>query len=256
MFLKIVDFLARLCPPPAVHAGDAEMPGWMRNLHTKIADVTTKTNVRLFIARIVNNRADAFKPYAREWLRYSTCLLYYILLALFHACTHERPLMQCVLLFEGDRESFNSFVTDLCVVLLSWHKLCIPEPADARLAVRTVAFLMRNSRHESFPILTNNIGIVHLFLLHWRFYLNCSPSIACNLPIVMLTARPILKGHVPAFPVYALFSNTDRDSKINAPGIHLLSAVSISLDYIIDWIIRILNLFLAPWLLSRTVPGL
>jgi hypothetical protein len=63
--LRLMDFLFKL-----PKEDPAEMPGWMKHLHAKFMAVDTKTNTKLFIARLIVNRPKVFQPHGLEWTKY------------------------------------------------------------------------------------------------------------------------------------------------------------------------------------------
>lgn len=119
----------------------------MRNLHNKMIAGETHPNVKLFIAKLVVNRPTVFQHWAAHWLQ---------------------PLMQLILWFEKTNKGFNYFVTDLCVVLLTWSVTAIPHDREIRLAQRLLSFLMTSARHDNNAILKNNINIIKMFVEKWR----------------------------------------------------------------------------------------
>ena len=74
--LGLIDRLAEL-GFPRIQRTDTEsiapskdaMPTWMRNLLAKMVSNDTTANVRLFIAKMVVNRARIFQPFAEDWFR-------------------------------------------------------------------------------------------------------------------------------------------------------------------------------------------
>eukprot|EP00048_Salpingoeca_helianthica_P009248 m.132741 g.132741 ORF g.132741 m.132741 type:complete len:3967 (+) comp14817_c0_seq1:97-11997(+) len=179
MMMRLMDFLVKLPKDDPV-----EMPGWMKHLHVKFLAPDTKPNIKLFIARLIVNRPKVFQPHGREW---------------------TKPLLYAILLNERDKENpFNSFVSDVSVVLMTWAvSHIIPDSGDAKLAGAVVDFLLRNCKTDSGAVLRNRINIIRLLAEKWK---------------------PLLQGTQPSFPIFANFSHSDAEGKGNLIGIHMLSA--------------------------------
>ncbi len=161
------------------------MPAWQAQLLAKIQHDETSKNVKLFIAKIVTNRPDAFEPWAGDWFR---------------------PLIQQTLVAGDTPEGpvFNYMVTDLCITLLSWARSAIPGEIDAYHVRKLLEFLFANARHEKGPVLKNNVTIIRLLLEKWR---------------------PRVRTCIPYHTIFRNFASPDVVSKWNLCGIHLLSAV-------------------------------
>ena len=140
------------------------MPAWMRNLHAKMVSADAHANVRMFIAKLVCNRHRAFQAFATEWFR-----------SVSPHCPGSahiaaRPLMQMVLHFDQPNcAGIHYFITDICVVLLTWHATAVPDASDSFLAGRMLRFLFAQARHVSGSVMRNNINIIKAFVEHWKF---------------------------------------------------------------------------------------
>jgi DNA-dependent protein kinase catalytic subunit len=78
------------------------MPDWMKNLHNKMSNPDTHLNVRLFIARVILNSQNVFRPYAALWF-------------------------QTLVDLATSMAALNYFANDIVVTLLSWHDVAVPE---------------------------------------------------------------------------------------------------------------------------------
>lgn len=82
------------------------MPMWMAALHKKFSDGRTHCNVRIFMARLINNRSKVFQPYAKFWLV---------------------PLTQLIVGGDCGGVGLHCFVVDLMVTILSWSTTAVME---------------------------------------------------------------------------------------------------------------------------------
>ncbi|XP_065180580.1 DNA-dependent protein kinase catalytic subunit-like [Sycon ciliatum] len=169
-----------------------EMPSWMSAIHQRLSDTSSKTNVLLFVAKLIVNRPQLFEPYARFWL-----------------C----PLMELILsnrIASGIASAgasgagsggINNMVVDIIVTLLSWSNTAIPNEShtERELSSRLLDFLMRNINHGNRSVLRNNLAIVKALVECWKECIT-----------------------VPTEAVCALLSNMDKDRLDNRAGIQLL----------------------------------
>ncbi len=85
-----------------------EMPPWMQFINRKLSDLDTHENVKLFLIRGLINTQNVFKSYAKFW--YPPLISFLV---------NSKTL--CA-------DNYIDFFTlDLVVLLLSWHKIGIPE---------------------------------------------------------------------------------------------------------------------------------
>ena len=82
------------------------MPDWMTNLMRKLQSPSTQVNVQLFLAKLIVNTEEVFRPYARFWLG---------------------PLVQLVTRGTAGGPGLHYLAVDIVVTLLSWHTVAIPE---------------------------------------------------------------------------------------------------------------------------------
>ncbi len=86
-----------------------DMPTWMAAMHKSFNDGHTHTNVRLFLARLIVNKAKIFQPYAKFWLG---------------------PLAQLVVSGNNGGVGLHYFVVDVMVTILSWSSTAVLEVCD------------------------------------------------------------------------------------------------------------------------------
>ena len=46
----------------------SKLPSWMQSLKAKLMDLTTDTNIKLFLLRLISNTNDVFEPFANLFL--------------------------------------------------------------------------------------------------------------------------------------------------------------------------------------------
>uniref|UniRef100_A0A8C7HZ68 DNA-dependent protein kinase catalytic subunit n=1 Tax=Oncorhynchus kisutch TaxID=8019 RepID=A0A8C7HZ68_ONCKI len=126
-----------------------ELPPWMKFLQGKLANPATPLNIRLFIAKLIINTEEVFRPYARLWLG---------------------PLLQLVVSGNNGGEGIHFMVVDIVVTVLSWIGLATPKgnTRDEDLAKRLLEFLMRNSFHPKRPVFRHNLEIIRTVVECWK----------------------------------------------------------------------------------------
>ena len=125
-----------------------EMPPWMAFLHKKIQDVYTNENVKLFIVRGLYNVAHVFRSYAKFW--YAPLIGFLVNSSL------------------GREEIMDSFTLDLMVLLLSWHKVSLPQASEKKLVNRLFESLIKKCYHDNRAVLKNNLELLKTMTECWR----------------------------------------------------------------------------------------
>ncbi|KAL1006455.1 hypothetical protein UPYG_G00072620 [Umbra pygmaea] len=136
---------------PRVQEGStpSDLPPWMKFLQGKLANPATPLNIRLFIAKLIINTEEVFRPYARLWLG---------------------PLLQLVVSGNNGGEGIHFMVVDIVVTVLSWISLASPKgnTRDEVLANRLLEFLMKNSFHSKRPVFRHNLEIIRTVVECWK----------------------------------------------------------------------------------------
>ncbi|XP_053349394.1 DNA-dependent protein kinase catalytic subunit [Clarias gariepinus] len=136
---------------PKVEEGTipAELPPWMKFLHGKLGNPSTPLNIRLFIAKLIINTEEVFRPYARHWLG---------------------PLLQLVVSGNNGGEGIHFMVVDIVVTLLSWTSVATPKgnTRDEVLANRLIEFLMKNCFHSKRVVFRHNLEIIRTIVECWK----------------------------------------------------------------------------------------
>lgn len=112
-------------------------------------DVEAHPNVRLFVARVLLDRASHFQPYAQHWFR---------------------PVLQLILALAAEGAGLNYFVNDLCVMLLTWTAMTSLRPASSErvLAAKLLEFTMQHVRAASPAVFRNNVNLIKSLVEQWR----------------------------------------------------------------------------------------
>lgn len=143
-------------------------------------------NVRRFIAKIIDNCRDVFKMKAS--------IVY--------------PALLKFLIDEGQYSFMNSFITDLCVLLLEWsdsHKL---ETTDEHaFGSKLVDFLIRKCKSERHDILKANLEILKSFLGLWKNFLQL--PYAAILQAVSRVSDPASKENLYGIQLSAIIMSCD-----------------------------------------------
>ncbi|XP_078611931.1 DNA-dependent protein kinase catalytic subunit-like isoform X2 [Branchiostoma floridae x Branchiostoma japonicum] len=147
----VLQHMARNNITPQVQQGAApkDMPPWMSCLNKKLGGSSSHKNVKLFIAKLVVNNEEVFRPYARFWLS---------------------PLMELVVRGEASGEGINYFIVDLLVTMLSWAAVAVPEDSamGRALTSRLLQFLMANTFHKNRAVMRNNLELIKTAVECWK----------------------------------------------------------------------------------------
>ena len=112
------------------------MPDWMSSIHRKLQSSSTHINIKLFLAKLIVNAEEVFRPYARFWLS-----------VLVQLVTHGARL--------------HYFAVDLVVTMLSWHTVAIPEVStdyNTRVVGRYVTSPLSTVNIHSHRIVDTKLG--------------------------------------------------------------------------------------------------
>uniref|UniRef100_A0AAR2IVV3 DNA-dependent protein kinase catalytic subunit n=1 Tax=Pygocentrus nattereri TaxID=42514 RepID=A0AAR2IVV3_PYGNA len=137
---------------PKVEEGviPSDLPPWMKFLHGKLANSSTPLNIRLFIAKLIINTEEMFRPYAKHWLG---------------------PLLQLVVSGNNGGEGIHFMVVDIVVTVLSWTSVATPKVCvcvDEVLAHRLIEFLMKNCFHAKRAVFRHNLEIIRTMVECWK----------------------------------------------------------------------------------------
>ncbi|XP_074056019.1 DNA-dependent protein kinase catalytic subunit isoform X1 [Macrotis lagotis] len=125
------------------------LPPWMKFLHSKLENPSTPLNIRLFLAKLIINTEEVFRPYAKHWLN---------------------PLLQLVVSENNGGEGIHYMVVEIVVVLLSWTSIATPKgvPKDELLANRLLQFLMKHVFHPKRAVFRHNLEIIKTVVECWK----------------------------------------------------------------------------------------
>ncbi|XP_058420517.1 DNA-dependent protein kinase catalytic subunit isoform X2 [Diceros bicornis minor] len=125
------------------------LPPWMKFLHDKLANPSVSLNIRLFLAKLLINTEEVFRPYAKYWLS---------------------PLLQLVVSGNSGGEGIHYMVVEIVVTILSWTGLAAPigVPKDEVLANRLLHFLMKHVFHQKRAVFRHNLEIIKTLVECWK----------------------------------------------------------------------------------------
>ncbi|OXB55687.1 hypothetical protein ASZ78_003819 [Callipepla squamata] len=128
-----------------------DLPLWMKFLHSKLGNPSVPLNIRLFIAKLIVNTEDVFRPYAKQWLG---------------------PMLQLVVSGNNGGEGIHYMVVEIAVTVLSWTSVATPKGniKDEILANRLLEFLMKNAFHQKRAVFRHNLEIIKTVIECWK---NC-----------------------------------------------------------------------------------
>ncbi|XP_006204718.2 DNA-dependent protein kinase catalytic subunit isoform X2 [Vicugna pacos] len=124
------------------------LPPWMKFLHDKLGNLSVSLNVRLFLAKLVVNTEEVFRPHARHWLG---------------------PLLQLAA-SESSGEGIHYMVVEIVATVLSWTGSATPVgvPKDEVLANRLLHFLMKHVFHQKRAVFRHNLEIIKTLTECWK----------------------------------------------------------------------------------------
>ncbi|XP_077480903.1 DNA-dependent protein kinase catalytic subunit [Stigmatopora argus] len=126
-----------------------DLPPWMKFLHGKLMNKATRLNVRLFIAKLIINTEEVFRPYAKHWLG---------------------PLLHLIVSGNNGGEGIHFMVVDIVVTVLSWTSVARPkgDVKDEVLANHLLEFLMKHSFNPKRSVFRHNLEIIRTLVECWK----------------------------------------------------------------------------------------
>uniref|UniRef100_G3RTS5 DNA-dependent protein kinase catalytic subunit n=1 Tax=Gorilla gorilla gorilla TaxID=9595 RepID=G3RTS5_GORGO len=126
-----------------------DLPSWMKFLHGKLGNPIVPLNIRLFLAKLVINTEEVFRPYAKHWLS---------------------PLLQLAASENNGGEGIHYMVVEIVATILSWTGLATPTgvPKDEVLANRLLNFLMKHVFHPKRAVFRHNLEIIKTLVECWK----------------------------------------------------------------------------------------
>ncbi|XP_038201173.1 DNA-dependent protein kinase catalytic subunit [Arvicola amphibius] len=125
-----------------------DLPPWMKFLHGKLENTSVPLNIRLFLAKLVVNTEEVFRPYAKHWLG---------------------PLLQLAV-SQNNGEGIHYMVVEIVATVLSWTGLATPTGVskDEVLANRLLHFLMKHVFHPKRAVFRHNLEIIKTVVECWK----------------------------------------------------------------------------------------
>ncbi|XP_013375655.1 PREDICTED: DNA-dependent protein kinase catalytic subunit isoform X2 [Chinchilla lanigera] len=126
-----------------------DLPPWMKFLHDKLGNPSLPVNIRLFLAKLIINTEEIFRPYAKHWLS---------------------PLLQLVVSENNGGEGIHYMVVEIVATVLSWTGVATPTgvPKDEVLANRLLHFLMKHVFHPKRAVFRHNLEIIKTLVECWK----------------------------------------------------------------------------------------
>ncbi|XP_030070017.1 DNA-dependent protein kinase catalytic subunit [Microcaecilia unicolor] len=147
----LIKYMQKTQITPKVEEGTVpqDLPPWMKFLHGKLGNTSTPLNIRLFIAKLIANTEDVFRPYAKQWLG---------------------PLLQLVVSGNNGGDGIHYMVVEIVVTVLSWANVATPAglAKDEILANRLLEFLVTHSFHEKRAVFRHNLEIIKTVVECWK----------------------------------------------------------------------------------------
>uniref|UniRef100_A0A9J8AJD6 DNA-dependent protein kinase catalytic subunit n=1 Tax=Cyprinus carpio carpio TaxID=630221 RepID=A0A9J8AJD6_CYPCA len=127
----------------------SDLPPWMKFLQGKLDNPSTPLNIRLFIAKLIINAEEIFRPYAKHWLG---------------------PLVQLVVSSSNGGEGIHFMVVDIVVTVLSWASVATPKGStrDEVLANRLLGFLVKNCFDSKRAVFRHNLEVIRTVVECWK----------------------------------------------------------------------------------------
>ncbi|KAJ8280685.1 hypothetical protein GJAV_G00057750 [Gymnothorax javanicus] len=147
--INLVRHMQRISPKLEQDVEPNELPPWMKFLQGKLGNSSMPLNIRLFIAKLIINTEEVFRPYARFWLG---------------------PLLQLVVSEDNGGAGIHFMVVDIVVTVLSWTSIATPKgnTRDEVLANQLLRFLMKNCFHSKRVVFRHNLEIIKTVVECWR----------------------------------------------------------------------------------------
>uniref|UniRef100_A0A8D1F779 DNA-dependent protein kinase catalytic subunit n=1 Tax=Sus scrofa TaxID=9823 RepID=A0A8D1F779_PIG len=127
----------------------SDLPPWMKFLRDKLGNPSVSLNIRLFLAKLVINAEEVFRPHAKHWLG---------------------PLLQLVVSENNGGDGIHYMVVEIVATVLSWTGIATPAgvPKDEVLANRLLHFLMKHVFHPKRAVFRHNLEIIKTLVECWK----------------------------------------------------------------------------------------
>ncbi|XP_057593505.1 DNA-dependent protein kinase catalytic subunit isoform X2 [Hippopotamus amphibius kiboko] len=134
---------------PGEEGSVPSLPPWMRFLHDKLGNPSVSLNIRLFLAKLVINTEEVFRPHAKHWIG---------------------PLLQLVVSENNGGDGIHYMVVEIVATVLSWTGVATPVgvPKDEVLANRLLHFLMKHVFHHKRAVFRHNLEIIKTLVECWK----------------------------------------------------------------------------------------
>uniref|UniRef100_A0A8C9DUV3 DNA-dependent protein kinase catalytic subunit n=1 Tax=Prolemur simus TaxID=1328070 RepID=A0A8C9DUV3_PROSS len=149
--VALIQHMHRSLSPAAGEEGSVprDLSPWMKFLHGKLGNPSVPLNIRLFLAKLIVNTEEVFRPYAKHWLS---------------------PLLQLAVSDASGEGGIHYMLVEIVVTVLSWTGVATPAgvPKDEVLANRLLHFLMKHVFHPKRAVFRHNLEIVKTLVECWK----------------------------------------------------------------------------------------
>lgn len=141
----------KITPYPELTSVRSASPQWVESICKSLGNQSYHKNVRLFLAKLIENCRRVFRHFA-------PCVIGPILKLITDECAGNH---------------LNYFITDLIVMLISWSDIYRPSTyEEINLASSVLKFLMKNAFHEDREIFKLNLELIKNVVELWKDIIN------------------------------------------------------------------------------------
>uniref|UniRef100_A0A8C5V850 DNA-dependent protein kinase catalytic subunit n=1 Tax=Microcebus murinus TaxID=30608 RepID=A0A8C5V850_MICMU len=149
--IALMRHMHRSLSPAAREEGSVprDLSPWMKFLHGKLGNSSVPLNIRLFLAKLIVNTEEVFRPYAKHWLS---------------------PLLQLAVSEDSGGGGIHYMLVEIVATVLSWTGVATPAgvPKDEVLANRLLHFLMKHVFHPKRAVFRHNLEIIKTLVECWK----------------------------------------------------------------------------------------
>uniref|UniRef100_A0A2K6EWI3 DNA-dependent protein kinase catalytic subunit n=1 Tax=Propithecus coquereli TaxID=379532 RepID=A0A2K6EWI3_PROCO len=149
--VALIQHMHRSLSPTAGEEGSVprDLSPWMKFLHGKLGNSSVPLNIRLFLAKLIVNTEEVFRPYAKHWLS---------------------PLLQLAVSENSGGGGIHYMLVEIVVTVLSWTGVATPAGVakDEVLANRLLHFLMKHVFHPKRAVFRHNLEIIKTLVECWK----------------------------------------------------------------------------------------